>query len=65
VSKNQKKVYAPDLRNYLEDDETAIKGYSQKDHDSIVSSNTADQEFNYTYDEEDDIGYDNDYFDEE
>jgi hypothetical protein len=73
MGKNHKKVYAPHLRNYFEQEPTIIKGYSQKDYtklpdpvrDPIVSNNIANQEFNYTYNEEEDIGYNYDYLDKE
>lgn len=73
MSKKNKKVYPPHLRNYFEQNPTIIKGYSQKDYtklpdpvrDPIVSNNIANQEFNYTYNEEEDIGYNSDYLDKE
>lgn len=73
MDKKPKNTYPPHLRDFWEQEPTVIKGYSQKDYtklpdpvrDPIVSNNIADREFNYTYNEEDDIDYDNDYFDED
>ncbi|MBC8062788.1 MAG: hypothetical protein H7Y18_19320 [Clostridiaceae bacterium] len=73
MGKKHNKVYPPHLRNFFEQDLTIIKGYSQKDYtklpdpvrDPMVSNNISSQEFNYTYNEEEDIGYNSDYLDEE
>ena len=73
MGKKHKKIYPPHLRDHFEQDPTIIKGYSQKDYtklpdpvrDPIVSNNIANQEFNYTYNGEDDIGYNSDYLDSE
>lgn len=62
MSKN-KRPYAPNLRNYLDQDPSVIKAYSQKDYvtlpdpvtDPIVSNNISSQEFDYTYSDEDDL----------
>jgi len=71
MSKKDLKVYPPHLRNYLEQDPTVIKGYSQNDYtklpepvrDPIVSNNIANSEFDYTYNEEEDMGFNSDYLD--
>lgn len=62
--KNQKKrPYAPNQRDFLEAKPKIVKAYSSKDfttlpdnvQDPIVSNNIANQEFNYTYNNEEDI----------
>ena len=71
MGKKHIKAYPPHLRNFFEQDPTIIKGYSQKDYtklpdpvrDPIVSNNIANQEFNYTYNNEEDTGLNSEYLD--
>ena len=73
MAKKRIKTYSPHLRNYLEQSPTIIKSYSQKDftklpdpvRDPVVSNNIANQEFNYTYNGEEDTGLNFDYLDKE
>ena len=73
MGKKHKKVYAPHLRDYFEQDPTLIKSYSQQDYtklpdpvrDPIVTNNIANQEFNYTYNGDEDIEYNLDYLEKE
>ncbi len=73
MSKNQNKEYPPNLRDYLDHDPTVIKDYSKKSRmnlpdpasDPIVSNNISNQEFDYTYNEDDDVYYNDYYFHED
>lgn len=71
MAKKEKKVYAPHERDFFEQKPKRIMAFSEKDYtelpdpvrDPIVSNNIADREFDYTYNDEEDIFNDNDYDD--
>lgn len=60
---NMKNKYAPNERGYLEEKPKKVRSHSKNDSvelpdnvtDPIVSNNIATSEFNYTYNDEDDI----------
>ncbi|AAK78600.1 hypothetical protein [Clostridium acetobutylicum] len=60
---DDKKTYAPHMRNYFEQRPKDIRSYSEYDYtpmpdpvvDPIVSNNIATWEFDYTYNGDDDV----------